>query len=83
MKTLEQCQQRRPSAFNVNCKHISNFLLIIDFEQAKACWVNIEKINTFEDKISYIMRYAVVYIMRYAVFKCDQNLLKIAFEVIP
>ena len=41
-------------------EHISNFLLIIDFEQAKVCWVHIEKINTFEDKIRYIMRYVVV-----------------------
>ena len=24
-------------------EHISNFLLIIDFEQAKVCWVHIEK----------------------------------------
>ena len=60
MKTLERCQWRRPSVFIVNCEHISNFLLIIDFEQAKVCWVHIEKINTFEDKIRYIMRYVVV-----------------------
>ena len=60
MKTLERCQWRRSSVFIVNCEHISNFLLIIDFEQAKVCWVHIEKINTFEDKIRYIMRYVVV-----------------------
>ena len=60
MKTLERCQWRRPSVFIVNCEHISNVLLIIDSEQAKVCWVHIEKINTFENKIWYIMRYAVV-----------------------
>ena len=37
-------------------EHFLNFLLIIDFEQANVCWVHIEKINTFEDKIRYIMR---------------------------
>ena len=52
----------------VKCEHISNFLLIIDFEQAKVCWVHIEKINTFEYKIGYIMLYV-------AVIKYDQNLL--------
>ena len=51
MKSLERCQWRRSSVYNVNCEHISNFLLIIDFEQAKICRVHIEKINTFEDKI--------------------------------
>ena len=60
MKTLERCQWHRSRVFIVNCEHISNFLLIIDFEQAKVCWVHIEKINTFEDKIRYIMRYVVV-----------------------
>ena len=51
MKTLERCQWRRPSVFIVNCEHIPNFLLIIDFEQGKVCWVHIEKINTFENKV--------------------------------
>ena len=64
MKTLERCQWRRPIVYIVNivnCEHISNFLLIIDFEQPKVCWVYyIEKINTFEGKIRYIRRYAVV-----------------------
>ena len=60
MKTLERCQWRRSSVFIVNCKHISNFLLIIAFEEAKICWVYIENINTFEDKISYIIRYIEV-----------------------
>ena len=47
MKTLERCQWRRPIVYIVNivnCEHISNFLLIIDFEQPKVCWVYIEKI---------------------------------------
>ena len=60
MKTLEQYQGRRSSVCIVNCKHISNFLLIIDFEQANVFGVHIEKINTFEDKIRYIMHYVVV-----------------------
>ena len=68
MKTLERCQWRRSSVYIINCEHISNFLIIIGFEQVKICWGNIEKINTFEDKIRYIMRYV-------AVILCDQNLL--------
>ena len=60
MKTLERCQWRRSSAYIVKCKHISNILVIIKFEKANVFWVHIEKINTFEDKIRYIMRYAVV-----------------------
>ena len=60
MKTLERCQWRRCSVYIVNCEHISNFLLINGFGQAKVCWVHIEKINTFDDKITYIMRYAVI-----------------------
>ena len=53
MKTLERCQWCHSSVFIINCEHISNFVLIIDFEQANVCCVNIEKINTFEDKIRY------------------------------
>ena len=47
--------------FIVNCEHISNFDLIADFGQANACWVHVEKINIFEGKIEYIMRYVVVF----------------------
>ena len=47
--------------FIVNCEHISNIVLIVDFEQANVCWVYIEKINTFEDKNGYTMRYAAVF----------------------
>ena len=57
---VERCQWHRSNVYIGNCKHISNFLLIIDFEQANVCWVHIEKINTFEGKIRYIMRYVVV-----------------------
>ena len=60
MKTLKQCQQHRSSVYIFNCEHIPNFLLIVDFEQTKVCWVHIEKINTFEDKIRYIMCYVAV-----------------------
>ena len=42
------------SFFIVNCEHISNFFLTVDFEQANVCLVQIEKTNTFEDKIEYI-----------------------------
>ena len=66
MKTLERCQWRHSSVYIVNCKHISKFLLIIDFEQAKVFWVHIEKINTFEDKIRYALCCSNLY---------DQNLL--------
>ena len=47
--------------FIVNCEHISNIVLIVDFEQANVCWVYIEKINTFEDKISYISHYVTIF----------------------
>ena len=60
MKTLERCQWHRSSVFIVNSEHISNFLLIIDFEQATVCWVHIENINTFEKKIRCNMRYVAV-----------------------
>ena len=43
MKTLELCQWRNPSAFIVNCEHISSFVLIVEFEQASVCWVHISR----------------------------------------
>ena len=49
------------SVFIVNCEHISNFVLIVEFEQAKFCLVQIEKTNTFEDKIGHIIRYVAVF----------------------
>ena len=59
MKTIERCQWRCSSIYIVNCEHISNFLQIIDFDLAKVCWVHVEKMKTFEDKIMYIMCYVV------------------------
>ena len=56
MKILERCQWHRSSVFIVNCERICNFLLIIDFEQAKVCLVHVEKRNTFENKIRCIIR---------------------------
>ena len=52
---------RRSSAFIVNCQHISKFVLIVDFEHPNVCLFHIEKSNTFEDKIGYIMLYVVVF----------------------
>ena len=60
MKTLERCQWRRSSAYIVNSKHISNFLIISNFEQANIFWVHYWKDKHFEEKIRYIMRYVVV-----------------------
>ena len=42
-----------------NCKNISNFVLIVEFEQANVCFVHIEKVNIFEDKIGHITRYVL------------------------
>ena len=41
----QRCQWRRSSVFIVNCKHISNFVLIVDFEQANVCLIHIENAN--------------------------------------
>ena len=59
MKTLKRSQWHRSSVFIVNYEHISNFLLVIDFEQAKVSWVHIKKVNTFENKIrlSFVNKY--------------------------
>ena len=54
-----RCQWRRSSIFIVNCKHISDFVLIVDFEQANVCLVHVEKANISEDKIGHIMRYVL------------------------
>ena len=61
MKILEQCQWRRSSVFVVNYEHISDFVLIVSFEQANFYWIYFEKTSTFDDKIEYIMRYVVVF----------------------
>ena len=51
----------------VNCKHISKFALIVDFEKENIWLVHIEKTNTLKTRsgISCIMYYC----------KCEQNLL--------
>ena len=51
MKKLERYQ----------CDHISDSIIIVDFEQANVCWVHIEQTKTFENKIGYIMCYVVVF----------------------
>ena len=61
MKTLERYRWRHSSLLIVNCEYISDFVLIVDFEQANVCWDHIEKTNTFEEKIEYIMRYFAVF----------------------
>ena len=61
MKTIEWCQWLHSSVFIVNCEYISSFVLIVEFEQANVCWVYIEKKNTFEEKVGYIMRYVAVF----------------------
>ena len=63
MKTLERCQWRHFSVSIVHCEHISSFLVIVEFKQANVCCVHIEKKNTFEDKIGYIMRYVAVFLV--------------------
>ena len=47
--------------FIVNCGHVSNLVLIFEFEQVNVYWVHIEKTSTFQDEIGYIMRYVVVF----------------------
>ena len=49
------------SVFIVNCEDISNFVLVVDFEQANVCRVHIEKINTLENNVEYILHYVVVF----------------------
>ena len=39
--------------------NISNFVLIVDFEQVNLCLDHIEKENIFEDKTEHIMRYVL------------------------
>ena len=54
-------QWRHCSVYIVNCEHISNFVLITDFELANIWLVHIEEANTFEETIGYIVRYVVVF----------------------
>ena len=61
VKTLKRCQWCHSNVFIVNCEYISSFALIVEFKQANVCWFHIEKTNTSEDKIGYIMRYVAVF----------------------
>ena len=65
MKTLERCQW---GVVLVSLLLSVNIFYTFEFEQTNVCWVHIEKTNTAEDKIGYIMRYVEVP-------KCEQNLL--------
>ena len=47
MKILERCQCGHSRVFIINCEHISNFVLIVEFKQANVWWVHIEKTNTW------------------------------------
>ena len=49
------------SVFTVNSEDLSNFVLVVDFEQANVCRIHIEKINTLENNIGYILHYVVVF----------------------
>ena len=55
MKALEQCQSLLSSMFIVNCDHILNFVLNIDFEQANVCLVHVENTSHPEEKIRHII----------------------------
>ena len=59
--TLERYQWRRSSILIANCELISNFVVTDDFEQANVCWVHIEKPETFDNKIGYIMGYVAAF----------------------
>ena len=61
MKTLERCLWRRSSVFIVNCEHISNFVLSVDFAQANVWSVHIKKTSTFKDRIGHIISYVVAF----------------------
>ena len=40
--------------------HISNIVLIFDFEQTHDCLVHIEMENIFEEKVGHFMRYVLL-----------------------
>ena len=52
MKTLEQCQWRRSSAFILNCEHISNFVLLVTLKRQMFAEII---------KIKNVMRYVAVF----------------------
>ena len=59
MKRLERRQWHCSSVFIVNyvfivnCRHVSNFVLIFDFEQANVYWVHIERTKHFRSILLY------------------------------
>ena len=62
MKVLERRQRWCFCVFIVICEHISLFVQIAGSQRASnVCWVHIEKKNTFDKKIGYLMRYFVVF----------------------
>ena len=61
MKTVERREWCRAGVVIAEYEHVSHFVLIVDVEQAKNCWVHIENANTFEDMIRYVMHYVVVF----------------------
>ena len=61
MKALKRCQWRHSDVFIVNCEHISSFALIVEFDKANVYWVHIEKPNTFEYNIRYMMHCVAVF----------------------
>ena len=75
MNTLERYQWCRSSVFIVNCEHISNFLLIVDFEQAHVAGFLLKR-KTLLKKRSGISINTLQY------FNCEQICQKIAFELI-
>ena len=56
----QRCQWHRSGVFIVNCKHVSNFVIIVNFEQANFCSFHIEKANIFEDKIENTMLHIIL-----------------------
>ena len=48
MKTVERRQWCRSGVFIVKYEHVSHIILIVDFEQADACWVHVENTNAVE-----------------------------------
>ena len=61
IKELERCRWCHPSAFIVNCEHISNFLIIVDFQQANVCWVYVGKASSIV-KWGYLDNFKPVYL---------------------
>ena len=61
MKILEWLPWRRSCAFTVTYEPILPFIVTTGFERANVWWVYVEKANTFDDKIGYLMSLSVVF----------------------